>query len=77
MMIHFEASLVNKFEKVNRYQISIRTIKKDEVVIGLLGVGKDVTMQRKLENELIDLRPKLVEAERLISLERARSSHQK
>jgi len=73
----FEASLVNKFEKVNRYQISIRTIKKDEVVIGLLGVGKDVTMQRKLENELIDLRPKLVEAERLISLERARSSHQK
>jgi len=73
----FEASLVNKFEKVNRYQISIRTIKNDEVVIGLLGVGKDVTMQRKLENELIDLRPKLVEAERLISLERARSSHQK
>lgn len=73
----FEASLVNKFEKVNRYQISIRTIKKDEIVIGLLGVGKDVTMQRKLENELIDLKPKLVEAERLISLERARSSHQK
>ena len=73
----FEASLINKFEKVNRYQISIRTIKKDGTVFGLLGVGKDVTLERKLESRLIDLNPKLIEAERLIALERARSSHQK
>jgi PAS domain S-box-containing protein len=73
----FEASLVNKYEKVNRYQISIRTVRKDERVIGLIGVGKDVSLQRKIENELTDLKPKLMEAERLISLERARSSHQR
>ena len=73
----FEASLINKFEKVNRYQISIRTVRKDERIIGLIGVGKDVSQQRKIENELNDLKPKLIEAERLISLERARSSHQK
>ena len=73
----FEASLINKFEKVNRYQISIRTVRKGERIIGLIGVGKDVSQQRKIENELNDLKPKLIEAERLISLERARSSHQK
>ena len=73
----FEASLVNKYEKINRYQISIRTVRKDERVIGLIGVGKDVSLQRKIENELADLKPKLIEAERLISLERARSSHQR
>ena len=73
----FEASLINKYENVNRYQISIRTVKKDERVIGLIGVGKDVSVQRKIENELSELKPKLVEAERLIALERARSSHQK
>ncbi|MBE0551811.1 MAG: PAS domain-containing protein [Ignavibacterium sp.] len=73
----FEASLINKYENVNRYQISIRTVKKDERVIGLIGVGKDVSFQRKIENELADLKPKLAEAERLIALERTRSSHQK
>ncbi len=73
----FEASLINKYENVNRYQISIRTVRKEERVIGLIGVGKDVSLQRKIENELSELKPKLVEAERLIALERARSSHQK
>jgi len=73
----FEASLINKYENVNRYQISIRTVRKAERVIGLIGVGKDVSLQRKIENELSELKPKLVEAERLIALERARSSHQK
>jgi PAS domain S-box-containing protein len=73
----FEASLINKYEKINRYQISIRTVRKNGKTIGLLGIGKDVTLQRKLENELTDLKPKLMEAERLITLERARSFHHK
>ena len=73
----FEASLINKYENVNRYQISIRTVRNDERIIGLIGVGKDVSHQRKIENELADLKPKLAEAERLIALERTRSSHQK
>ena len=73
----FETSLVNRYEKINRYQISIRTIRRDNKIIGLLGVGKDVTLLRKLENELTDIKPKLMESERLIALERARSSHHK
>ncbi|MEO8231727.1 MAG: ATP-binding protein, partial [Ignavibacteriota bacterium] len=71
----FEASLINQYEKINRYQISIRTIRRENKIIGLLGVGKEVSLLRKLENELAVLKPKLMEAERLITLERARSSH--
>ncbi len=71
----FEASLINRYEKINRYQVSIRTIRRENKIIGLLGVGKEVTLQRKLENELAVLKPKLMEVERLIAIERARSSH--
>lgn len=73
----FEASLLDKFEKVNKFQISIKTIRDENKIIGMLGIGKNVTVQRKLENELNDLKPRLVEAERLILLERSRSLNQK
>jgi len=73
----FETPLIDKYEKVNRFQVSIKTIKKDNSIIGLLGIGKNVTLQRKIENELNDLKPKLIEANRLITLERMRSPNQK
>ena len=73
----FEAALLDKFEKVNKFQISIKTIRDENKIIGMLGIGKNVTIQRKLESELNDLKPKLVEAERLILLERSRSLNQK
>ncbi len=73
----FEASLTNKYEKVNKYQFSIRTVNNGEKIFGLLGVGRNVTRLRKLESELNDLKPKLIEAERLILLERSRTAHQK
>ena len=73
----FETSLVDKYEKTNRFQFSIRTIKRENKIIGMLGIGKNITLERKLENELNDLKPKLIEAERLITLERSRSLNQK
>jgi PAS domain S-box-containing protein len=73
----FEASLVNKFEKLNKYQLSIKTVKENDKIIGLLAVGKNVTKLRKLEAELNEIKPKLIEAERLINLERGRTSNHK
>lgn len=73
----FETALVTKFEKVLRFQINVRTVKSGEKVIGLLGMGKNVTRQRKFEDEVKDLYPKLIETERLIALERSRSNHNK
>ncbi|HMN49047.1 MAG TPA: ATP-binding protein [Ignavibacteriaceae bacterium] len=73
----FEASLLNKYEKVTKHQINIKTVKHNDKIIGLLGVGRNVTRLRKLENELNEIKPKLIEAERLITLERTRSSNHK
>lgn len=73
----FEAALLDKYERMNLFQISIKTIKSNDIVIGLLGIGKNVTVQRELETEVGALKPKLVEAERLIALERSRSLNQK
>ncbi len=73
----FETSLINKFEKLNKFQFSIKTVSDKNRIIGLLGVGKNVTKLRNFENQLNELKPKLIEAERLINLERARSSNQK
>lgn len=73
----FEASLINKFEKLNKFQFSIKTVYDKEKIIGLLGIGKNVTKLRDFENQLNELKPKLIEAERLINLERTRTSNQK
>lgn len=73
----FETFLVDKYENAGKYQFSIKAIKKNNVIIGLLGIARNITHQRKLESELADLKPKLIEANRLISLERTRSVNQK
>lgn len=73
----FEAFLVDKYENTHKYQFSIKAVKKNDKIIGLLGIAKNVTYLRKLENELNNLKPKLTEANRLITLERTRSINQK
>ncbi|HQF41986.1 MAG TPA: ATP-binding protein [Ignavibacteriaceae bacterium] len=73
----FEAFLVDKYENTHKYQFSIKAVKKNDKIIGLLGIAKDVTYLRKLESELNNLKPKLIEANRLITLERTRSINQK
>ena len=73
----FETLLVDKYENTGKYQFSVRAIKKNKTIIGLIGIARNITHQRKLESELRDLKPKLIEANRLISLERTRSVNQK
>lgn len=73
----FETQLIDKFEKPNKFQVNIKSIKDGNDVIGLMGVAKNVTLQRKFEDELSKLKPKLIEADRLISLERSRAANQK
>lgn len=73
----FESFIVDKYENSHKYQFSIRAVRKNNKIIGLLGIAKNVTYLRKLESELNNLKPKLIEANRLISLERTRSINQK
>jgi PAS domain S-box-containing protein len=71
-VIKFTTSLKTKLERHASFEITGRTIIKDGKVIGMLGIGNDISRMRKYEDELIKLKPKLKESQRLISLERAR-----
>jgi two-component system phosphate regulon sensor histidine kinase PhoR len=59
-------------DKLASFEVTGRTITRDGEVIGMLGIGNDISRMKKYEDELIKLKPKLIESQRLISLERAR-----
>jgi PAS domain S-box-containing protein len=71
-VIKFSTNLKTKLDKLVSFDITGRTIIKDGKVIGMLGIGNDISKLKKYEDELIKLKPKLKESQRLISLERSR-----
>ena len=71
-VIKFTTNLKTKLDRLASFEITGRTIIRDGKVIGMLGIGNDISRMKKYEDELIKLKPKLTEAQRLISLERAR-----
>ena len=68
----FNAVLKSKLGRSVIFEIMARTIIRKDKVIGMLGIASDVSKLKKYEEELLKLKPKLVEAQRLISIERAR-----
>jgi len=69
----FETMLVSKYDRQLAYEISIRLISKNGKVSGMLGTGKNIGKLKHFEKEITKLKPKIVEANRLIKLERART----
>lgn len=72
-----EVNLISKYEVPKLFQMKIRTIKKEDKIIGLLGTGRNITRLKKLESELKELKPKIIELERLLTLERSRLLQQR
>ena len=68
----FEVTLTSKFGKEVIFQITARVLKEKNKVTGLLGVGKNITKARHDEEKVKELTTKLLEAKRLISIERNR-----
>lgn len=63
--------------KLNReltYQLDIKPVFNDDVITGVVGAGKNITLKSKYENSIIDYRNKLIEAERLLDIERSRQN---
>ncbi len=69
----FETRLVSKYDRQLAYEISIRLISKKGKINGMLGTGKSISKIKHFEEEIRKLKPKIVEANRLIKLERART----
>jgi len=69
----FETMLVSKYDRQLAYEISLRLISKKGKITGMLGTGKSISKLKHFEEEIRKLKPKIVEANRLIKLERART----
>jgi PAS domain S-box-containing protein len=72
----FEAVLLNKSGNNLFFEIQGRPIKRNKEIVGLLGIGRDITERRKVEEKLKELNAKLIEANRIISVERDRAKNQ-
>jgi len=73
----FDTTFFTKYERAVRLEISGKKISRKGKIIGLIAFGRNVTVEKNYEEELKKIKPKLVEAERLINIERKRTNHQK
>lgn len=75
--IKFKTNLLTKYGQVSPFELSCSIITENKKTIGLLGVGKDFSDKFRYETELKKIKPKLTEFNRMLNIERARSSPQK
>ncbi len=73
----FDITFVTKFEKKLHIELNIKAVVSEDRIIGMLGVGRNITLLKQLEAKLNELEPRLIEAERLIKVEKARSNQHK
>jgi PAS domain S-box-containing protein len=74
--ISFEAVFLNKSNNEIHFEINGRSVKNGNEISGLLGIGRNITEQRKAEEKLKELNSKLTEANKIISLERDKAKQQ-
>lgn len=72
----FEVQLVDKFHNILTYEINARNLKTDQEISGLIGIGRDITEHITNANKLKDLNAKLIEANRVITIEKDRAKQQ-
>ncbi len=76
-IISFETVLLTKYGAEHIFRIKAKAVFKNKGVAGLLGIGKDITIIKENEEKIFDLNIKLIEYERLLSIERSRSEQHK
>lgn len=74
--VNFEAHLIDNFGKEMIFDIQARCLMENDRIGGLLGIGRDVTKRIQDELKLKELNNKLIEANRLVSIERDRAKEQ-
>ncbi len=72
-VVRFEAVLIDNMGEEIIFEIQAWSFKKGGKIEGMMAIGRDVTERIKHESELKELNAKLVEANRIISIERDRA----
>lgn len=75
--INFEVILTDDLGEKFFYLMTIKTICTPDKICGLAGAAKNISQIKNLEAIINDLKPKLIESERLLSIERRRAHQQK
>jgi len=73
----FETSLISKYGREVIFEVTAKAIFENQKIIQVLGVARNITELRIFEDKIKDLNTKLIESERIISIEQQRSKKQK
>ena len=76
-MVTFQASVSLKDDRKVIYEFNCRSIKENSNINNLMGIGRDITQTINDQNKILELDEKLTEANRLILIERQRSTYSK
>ncbi len=71
----FEALFLDRFDKGVTFEIHAKPLVSDGEVSGMISIGRNITYRKIDEQKIRDLNAKLVEANRIISIERERARH--
>jgi PAS domain S-box-containing protein len=68
----FETALSGKFKNDIYFRLKVKNVIEDGNVIGLIGIGKNLSAVKKLEEKISEMSEKLKETKRIIAFEQAR-----
>ncbi|MBI2419026.1 MAG: PAS domain S-box protein [Ignavibacteriales bacterium] len=71
--VAFDAVFKSKYGKTIVFEINARAIFEGAVLDGVLGIGRNITVRRTEQEKVKELNNKLIEANRIISIERDRA----
>lgn len=74
--VFFNIKIVDRFLNKIDFEFTAKSIKENGKVLGMIGIGEDITNKVKSENKIKELNTKLLELNRLISIEKDRAKHQ-
>lgn len=71
--VAFDATLKSKYGKTIIFEINARAVFEGNNIDGVLGIGRNITVRRTEQEKVKELNNKLIEANRIISIERDRA----
>ncbi len=71
----FETVFLDRFDKRVTFEIHAKPLVSDGEVSGMISIGRNISNRKIDEHKIRDLNVKLVEANRIISIERERARH--
>jgi PAS domain S-box-containing protein len=71
----FEAVFLDRFDRAVTFEINAKPVMNEGEITGMLSIGRNITRRKADEQKIKDLNSKLIEANRIIAIERERARH--